>query len=342
MSDEESKSNKLGSGESEGSDAENASGSALQSVSSAGEFERQLNHTLEAIEVDLRAFETKSALGSDENTWAKARVIVSDFQPVPDFIWRVSHYVLGNPGRINAASEGLLFGLRNLMGAIAKDDLLGNGVEVSTVKAALKVVASDVIAASSVIYAICRKLRKQEFERIWRPVLDDALLRARIGYHVGLNQPEFGGGRGMLAGFAGRIGLVILIAGGTIEQAREALERLATGSSIKEVGIGIYGCDPLQVSAFTLSAAGCGREAALGTVAFSTKDPLAISSDSVEQQRWAAAFMLTEQMRIFEQENVDERAWALMNMGEESVRDELAGEVKRMIRRGHGWRWFFN
>ena len=46
------------------------------------------------------------------------------------------------------------------------------------------ILPSDVVAASSVIHAVCRRLGTRQFERIWRPILDDAILRARIGYLV--------------------------------------------------------------------------------------------------------------------------------------------------------------
>ena len=302
----------------------------------SAEIEEQLIET----ERQVRNVAELNANAEESRSWEKARQVVAGFKPVPFFIWRIANFVLGKPGHINEISEGMLFGLRRLLFAVASDELLGKGEKVNNVREALRIVPSDVVAASSVIHSLCRKLANQQFERIWRPILDDALLRARIGYMVGKHRKEFGAGRGMLAGFAGRVGIVILIATGELEQARQALELLATGMSIKKVGLTIYGCDPLQVSAYVLSAAGCGRDAALGVAGFSMSDFIDRLGDSPEQLTWIAAFVICEQVRLMKVEEIDKRLWENMLIQSQEQQIQLVGEVKKLLRRGHGWGWF--
>ncbi|MBX7145595.1 MAG: hypothetical protein K1X79_14180 [Oligoflexia bacterium] len=298
------------------------------------ELEKTLKETESAV---LRISEAADALQAQ--SWHKARGIVESFKPVPWFIWRLSNFVLGNPGPARKATEGLVFGLRRLLFAAASDPLLGTGNKVNGVHQALEVLKPDVLAAVAVIHAICRRLSSQQHERIWRPILDDAMVRAQIGFYVGAENPYFGSGRGMLAGFAGRCGLAILIASGDLEQARRALELLATGAEIKQVGLQIYGCDPLQISAMTLSASGCGRDAAFGTVAYSTLGKTRESTPNATQVGWQAAFTVAECVRTNRLDDISEELWQSLNFCDETQRTELQAKAKQILRRGHGWHW---
>ncbi len=297
------------------------------------ELEKSLSETeAEAVRVAGDSEDHQAA------TWAVARQMVQRFQPVPWFIWRLNNFVLGRPGEVNPVSEGLVLGLRRLLFAAASDPFFTDRSKVNNLKVALEVLPSDVIAAVSVIHAICRRLAACQFERIWRPVLDDALLRAQIGYLVGSKNPSFGGGRGMLAGFAGRSGLTVLIAGGDLDQARRALELLATGADIGQVGLTIYGCDPLQVSAMILSASGCGRDAASGTVGYAVNSH-SIVADTPAQLNWFAAFSIVELSRMGRDSEIDIGLWNALgyNLGDD--RGKFIDRTKTMIRRGHTLSW---
>lgn len=269
-------------------------------------------------------------------SWERAQEIVREFKPVPWFIWRLSNYVLGKSGAINSVQEGLVFGLRRLLFAAATDERLGAGRKVNQPKEALKILEPDVIAAVAVIHAICKRLAKHDHQRIWRPILDDALLRAEIGFVVGSLNEQFGAGRGMLAGFTGRSGLATLIASGTLEQAREALEMLAIGTPVKQVGTNIYECEPLQVGAFILSVSGCGRDAAYGTAAYSSERQ---SPQDEFQKHWLSAFAICEHVRTNTIEEIPNDAWEDMNFKTDEQREMLTQEVKGAIRRGHDWGW---
>ena len=275
---------------------------------------------------------------AESASWATARSVVAKFQPVPWFIWRISNFVLGTPGQVHQVNEGFVLGLRRLIFATASDPYLGSGEKVNDVKKALKIVAHDVIAAAAVIHAICRRLATKEFERIWRPILEDAVLRCQIGSLIGTQDESFGQGRGMLAGFSSRAGLAVLLSSGTLEQARDALELLATGKEISEVGLQVFKCNPLQVSAMMLSATGCGRDAAFGTVSYAYKD----SSNKVENQeqlKWLAAFSVTESIRVGKADQIEPKYWEILKLDNSEVQAEILDQSKKIIRRGHEWGW---
>ena len=307
----------------------------------ADSFAKELERTLQETEQAVLGLTGARADALAERSWQRAREVVAEFRPVPMFIWRLSNFVLGKPGQINKVSEGLVFGLRRLLFAAASDPILGSGQKVNSVHKALESTAPDVIAAVAVIHAISRRLASRQFERIWRPILDDAILRAQIGLYVGRQHGGFGAGRGMLAGFAGRCGLAILISSGDLDQARKALEMLATGAEIRAVGLSLYGCDPLQISAMTLSASGCGRDAAYGTVSYSSSLAVSSSADSsADNQRcWHAAFLITECVRTARIDKITQADWQALRFESDDNKNSLTEKSKSALRRGHGWNW---
>lgn len=303
------------------------------------EFALQLEATLKETEVQMRNLPAEKSAPEFAESWENARGVVTDFRPVPWFIWRLSNFVLGQPGHVNEVTEGFVLGLRRLLFAAASDPVLGRDDKINDVKKALRILPSDVVAAVSVIHAVCRRLASRQFERIWRSILDDALLRARIGYILGGQDEEFGAGRGMLAGFAGRSGLAVLISSGNLAQARAALELLATGAEIQGVGSDIYRCEPLQVSAMTLSAAGCGRDAALGTASFASPNPLEAVGDDPEQLKWLSAFAICEFIRAGTPERIPGEYWNALGFKNELAKVGVRDDAKKIARRGHGWPW---
>lgn len=309
----------------------------------ADSFAKELERTLQETEQAVLSIEGANADALAGKSWQHARTLVTQFRPVPMFIWRLSNFVFGKPGHINKVSEGLVFGLRRLLFAAASDPVLGSGAKINSVHKALEVLPSDVVAATAVIHAISRRLASRQFERIWRPILDDAVLRAQIGYFIGRENRNFGAGRGMLAGFAGRCGLAILISSGDLEQARKALEMLATGAEIRAVGMSLYGCDPLQISAMTLSASGCGRDAAYGTVSYSASLSLpTVAEDDIaleSQQAWHSAFLITEFIRTARFDKIPQSSWEHLGIWDDSTRAAVQEKAKAALRRGHGWNW---
>jgi hypothetical protein len=245
---------------------------------------------------------------------------------------------LGRPGKVNKLSDGNLFGLKKLVLNIGKDRILGKGGNVLTTRAVIDSVPSDVIAAAAVVHALGRRLQTKDYQAVWGPILDDALVRTQIGFFVGTMCDGFGPGRGMLAGLAGRVGLAVLIATGDADQAQASITLLASGRQIENVALDIYGCEPIHVAALILSAAGCGRDAVLGVTAFSMSQAHQRSLKG-EQARWLAALAITEHVRAGTMEQVPEPTWALMGYDNPEVRKELDQIITTLKRRGHGWNW---
>jgi hypothetical protein len=274
-------------------------------------------------------------------SWTKACSLVQEFHPVPCFIWKLSKYAIGNNEKINRVLEPSVIGLKRLLCAAASDKVLGTGEPVEDLKKAAQTLPSDVIAAVAVLHGVCRRLQTREHERFWRPVLEDAILRAHLGFFVGQVNEEFGPGRGMLAGFSSRAGLAILLATGDLDQAQRHLEATASGTDLREAGLEVYGIDPLHVGALMLSATGCGRDAAYGTVCFVAKEPLEATSNQY-QQRWLGAFSIVDAVREGRQDELDPRHWENLGFASEQDRKDLAQLAKMTIRRGHGWPWIIN
>ncbi|RIL09080.1 MAG: hypothetical protein DCC75_07420 [Proteobacteria bacterium] len=308
----------------------------------ADSFDRELQRSLAETEKQVLQFDSGNQ-ELQERGWSIARKEIEKFKPVPWFIWRLNNYVFTSSSGHTNLPEGLVLGMRKLLCRAAGDRFIGVGREVHTTRKALEILTPDLVAAICVVHAVCRRMKNMQFERIWGPILDDALLRAQLGYVVGDKNDEFGPGRGMLAGFAGRAGLAILIAGGDLEQARESLELLATGTQISKVGFKLYGCDPLQVSAMLLSASGCGRDAAFGTVGYSSITPGSLAAhlqvENEAQFSWLSAFAITELLRVGKDSMIDERFWLSMKHADQQSRSETLEMCTSLLHKGHGLGW---
>ncbi len=132
------------------------------------------------------------------------------------------------------------------------------------------------------------------------------------------------------------------MAQGEMEQAQKVLEMLAGGITLEAAGMEIYSCDPLQVSALTLSAAGCGRDAAFGTARYAAGDSgpgLGGSAAEIEQQRWRAAYAIIEKVRVGKAAEIPVRYWDDLGFCDGPMRDSLISEARKIVRNGHGWGW---
>lgn len=272
--------------------------------------------------------------------WNRAREIIDLHRPVPWFIWRLCNYVFNSEQEAPPINEGMVFGLRRLLVGAASDEVLGCGRKTTSVRDALKVLHPHTVAAVAMMYSVGRKLSSFPHERIWSPILDDALLRARIGFEVGSRVSGMSAGKGMVCGFAGRAGLALLIAQGSLEEARRALELLAAGATVKSVGEEVFRCEPLQASALLLSAAGCPRASVFGVASAAVVIPAAARgvAGSDEGWLWRNQFVLIEALRTGKVEALDEETRAILGSGANRI-EELRSGAKQAVRRGHGWLW---
>jgi hypothetical protein len=283
---------------------------------------------------------------SGDRSWETATEIVRNFRPVPYILWRMVNAVFGRHavqkamGPFGTPDHITFDPVQYLIINAAADKTLGGEQGAKdppkSLEQAVKLLGADVTAALCVLHAVCRRISASLSERVWRPILDDALMRSQIGYHVGGFQSKFGKGRGMLAGFAGRSGLAVLIASGEVALAQRALEGLAAGMDIKDVGLKVYGCDPLQVAAMTLTAAGCSFDAGFGIASYSQGG--AGAAPGGEQFLWYSAFSIAENTRMGKSELVDPRCWKALGYNE-SDKGTLKSQMQALQRRGPAWQW---
>lgn len=307
------------------------------------EFERVLEEDLSEAREELQAREAASPRHTNQETWQQAGRMIKEFRPVPWPLWVMIRSVLGSGEGVKLAESSVFAPAEPIVDNALQDLTLGqfalgiDNVSGLPLSERLKLLKPDVGAALAFIYSVCRRVTSSHNERIWRPILDDALLRAQIGYFVGARNENFGVGRGMVAGFSGRSGLAIQIASGTERQAERSIEFLALGREISEVGLSTYACEPLQVSAMALVAAGLPHQAAYGTARFERRHDT-IQPDSLEY-RWLSALTITEHMRTGNSEMIRPEHWAAVGFNQGSARDALQVATRQLLRRGHSWRF---
>jgi len=308
----------------------------------ASEIQKEEEIFQEAQDTDLsiaqRAVQNASDQHGSADSWKVATNLVKKFRPVSWFLWKIIRSVYG---RINVTGKPdyIMFdACENLMRAAALDPILGRGQknEDMSLKDAVHSIGEDVGAAICLIHGVCRRISQTLPERMWRPIIDDALFRAYIGYLVGAHNASFGFGRGMLAGFAGRCGLAVQIASGEVSQAKKALEGLAMGMEMARIGLNIYGSDPLQISAMTMIAAGCSSDSAVGISSYSyNADKVDISSSAF---MWLAAFDIAEHLRMNNFQAIQKRYFEAFNMTNSDAQ-ALKQQVLNLQGKGHGWSW---
>lgn len=296
----------------------------------------QLESSLEKARDDLLNL-CRNSSERESAAWQLASEIVASFKPVPWFIWRLTNYVFSSASK-RELPEGFVLGLRRLLFATASDELFGCGEKINSLKQSLLVLTPELIGSVSGVHSICRKLAGKGLERFWRPVLDESLLRSRIGYLTGLHQSEFGGGRGLLAGFMGHVGLAILIATGDEGRAGAVIDDLSQGRDVGEICQELYGCHPLHVGGMLLSAIGCGGNACFGVVAFLSSTPLDIVSN-YEQRHWLASLTIIEAVRNGTLEAVHDDHWQVLNIDNRERREQILKASRPYVRVDHGLHW---
>lgn len=322
-----------------------STGSGSQTVVDFKSEEEYQQH----VEAELEeAREVLSADGHQRDvgrSWRYASKIVTDFKPVPWVVWRIVRGVYGRVGRIGTIGAGSYISLDRLIYRALKDPTLGGEYAADKSQGdvpldeAIDALGDDVAAAVCLVHAVCRRIQTTLADRVAAPLVEDALLRAKIGYYLGAVAKSFGKGRGILAGFSGRSGLTILIASGASEKAQEALLLMARGVDIRNVGLKVYDCEPLQVSALTLTAAGCNREAAFGTASYSNATTRAELEKDSEAMKWLAAFIITEHIRMGSSDQIEDEQWEALELHDRAAREEVLKHGRLLQRRGHGWDW---
>lgn len=283
-----------------------------------------------------------SNISSSDNrlNWSNSRLTVESFKPVPWYIWRLVNFAIGGSGEIRAYDHGMVFALKRLLLLAAHDpELSGDSAECRNTREAVMRLAPDVFAAIAIVHSVSKKIRGKKFDRIAKPILEEAILRTRIGFSLGSKLKNFGRGRGMLAGFAGRAGLAVQISQGTFEQATETLERIAAGQSIQRIGREVYQAEPLQVSAMLLVASGCGRDAAYGVMAVAAPDLVGQMGLNEEQERWRTSLRIMEEIRAGNLNGIPESDWKLLGCENSEEMMTLRSEIRQVTRRGHNWSW---
>jgi len=291
----------------------------------------------------LQQVENELTLQSPEGRgWRMASSIVSRYRPVAHLMWPLIHAVYGKAGEIGKPDPLTFTSVTQLIVRAGEDRTLAGdkakkrSPEMKGLTRAYEAMGSDVAGAVCLVHAVCRKITSTVNEKVSWPILDDALLRTHIGYHVGKLAKDVGPGRGMVAGFAGRCGLAVQIASGDKDQAGRALAGMASGQDMGVICTAVYGCDPLEVAALTLISGGCSREIAFGISAYASREHEV--PDDRDQFLWYSLFSIVEGYRMGQTDTVPEKCWEALGFTP-SRRGELFEHVMNSQRKGHGWNW---
>jgi hypothetical protein len=283
-----------------------------------------------------------SIFGLQNSSWSIAADVVKKIIPVPRLFWIIIHSVYGRSGEVRKVDPMTFTILENVILKATEDKELVTGDPVVgkiNLTKAVNAIGCDVAASLCFIYSLSRRVSNQLNERIYRAIMDDALLRARLGVLLGREVPGVGLGKAVLAGFAGRAGLAVQLASGSEEQAKTALSGLATGKDISKVCFDVYGCDSLQVAALSLVAGGFSKDVALGISAFTLPSDELVPG--TEHYNWLVLFSILENLRLNKLDAVPDSYWGMLSI-DETTKEYIIKSSQKVYRTGHKFNWILS
>jgi hypothetical protein len=270
-------------------------------------------------------------------SWNKAEELLSNFRPLTWSIWRTVSYILGNRNKINSLLEGMCLGYYPFLDKLTKDPkFLVKAPDRNSKERSILNIKSDIAAATLVVHSTVRRLNSQPYKRLWNTILYDALTRAELGFYIGQFYPHFSAGRAMIAGFASRAGLTILLATGDENQAVRSVQAISEGRPLNKIGLEIYGIEPMHLSAHLLLQSGTGTDSALGMLAYNSDYFIATDEN---QKNWEAAYSLIEAARLGIYNRVKKEQWELFNLNEKNRRSDIEKIALQLNQTGHTFSW---
>lgn len=271
----------------------------------------------------------------EATSWERAVSIVKNCQPIP---WYLRDLGAAVAQEVTELPQDLLIPFRRLLFAAASDGVLGDDRRVNTLSDACTVLTSDRIWSISLIHSAVQGILAYPHQRFWRQFLEEALLDVYIGIALGALRDDFGVGRGMLAGFAGRFGLVVAMAGGTVEQARALTEKIAKGASSRSGGRRVYNCEALQISGLIYHLGGAPEKVLLGIFG-ALGEEVELADESAY---WRSAVRLIGAVR---DSDIDLDKLAvdreLFGLGEQEAWSSFRTRSQQIVRLGLPWPWMF-
>lgn len=278
-------------------------------------------------------------IGKSSPTWIKAAEIIKKVRPVPWAFWVLIRSVWGlkNAEKVDLDSSHFTVVEQLVLRAVQDEELIiAPCKRKGQFSDSFKSLGATTIASLCYMHAICKRVSISLPERVYKALIEDALLRARLGVVLSQFSPRVSIGAGILVGFSGRAGLAIQLASGSEVQASEALKSMAMGQDIGDTGMSIYGCDPLQVGALAMIAGGCNKAIASGISAFGDKrEEVLIGS---EQYDWMLIFSFIEKLRIGKLDQVSESDFEYLAINSDDKK-ELQNKAKQVFRMGHNFDW---
>jgi hypothetical protein len=267
-------------------------------------------------------------------SWVIANEVVGEFNPVSWSVWRLNSFIMARSLHIVRPPHAMLMGYLKFLSIVGRDPVLGTEVELKDCRLAAENLKPDVIAATLFIQSVSCRLYDRPLRRIWFGMLEDAIIRSRIGFELGRYLDEFGVGRAIVAGLAGRIGLITLIATGSHQQAARTLQGLARGGDFIQTGLEIYSADPFHVTAQILLRGGFGLDAAIGSLAYGSS---AFIPTNKVQLQWRVASKIIAAARTSTYGHLHSEDWQLFGLLDPEKREDFKNATRDILKKGHGW-----
>lgn len=200
---------------------------------------------------------------------------------------------------------------------------------------------------TSVIVGInltCAAVLSTKPPSMWKRLFQEMMNWVEIGYHLGAKVPEIGLEGGALMGFSRYAGLALLLA-----ENATAFKKWFTHpkGAAQPFPVAVFGCDPFQVSAFTLQQLGYGHEAAIGAALGGTRLKPKSGEYSKQTMYWHAALKWIEALREGRNYPADPEvrhifpaiAPAKEGQGRNLTLEVLYTEVAKVRSDGSAWLW---
>ena len=270
-------------------------------------------------------------------SWNKAQDVIKDVAPVSWSIWRMASYVIGSGLKINPILDGMLLGYSSFINTLTENHTFAGDIfDEETEESPSRRVRSDLVIACLILHSTIRRLNGYPLKRIWMTFIEEALNRARVGYLVGERGSQFGAGRGIIAGFACQIGLVILLATGDESQASRSLKGISEGRKLNTIGLDVFGIEPSHLGAQLLLQAGLGVDAALGVLSYDSEFFLA---NGENQENWSGAVSVIEAGRSGTFNRVKIKHQKLFGLESIESKEEFIRQAQSVSRTGHQMDW---
>lgn len=215
---------------------------------------------------------------------------------------------------------------RRILMAISSDTMLGVGGEpIKDARRATLLVRSELLGACIILRQIVAGLNGRQFEAAWKPYVEEAVIRARLGCIVSAATPAVSKASSILCTALPYLGVALQVAAGDAEQKDRFLRKLSQGDELFGAIKQIYACDPTNEILALLSDWGIAEE---------------VISSGLVRGDVGNLLNLVDALR-HETIKIEDKKHLLI-LGITASEDSLVIAARAAIREGYRWNWLIS